>query len=75
MECAALTPTPHSYAGRGSQESSSQQTGNSHENNALYLPYDTRSNVIRNNILYAGLQNLFIGSWSKKMTANVVNHN
>lgn len=44
-------------------------------NGEVYLQYDTRYNVIRNNILYAGAQNLFIGSWSKKMTANVVNHN
>lgn len=44
-------------------------------NGELYLQYDTRSNVIRNNIFYAGAQNLFIGSWSKKMTANVVNNN
>jgi hypothetical protein len=39
------------------------------------LQFDTRYNVIRNNIFYAGAQNLFIGSWSKKMTGNVVNNN
>lgn len=44
-------------------------------NGELYLQFDTRYNVIRNNIFYAGAQNLFIGSWSKKMTGNVVNNN
>ncbi len=41
----------------------------------LYLQFDTRYNVIRNNIFYAGAQNLFIGSWSRRMTGNVVNNN
>ena len=44
-------------------------------NGELYLQFDTRYNVIRNNLFYAGAQNLFIGSWSKKMTGNVVNNN
>ncbi len=44
-------------------------------NGELYLQYDTRYNLIRNNLFYAGAQNLFIGSWSKKMTGNVVDNN
>ncbi len=41
----------------------------------LQLQYDTRTNIIRNNIFYAGAQGLFIGNWSKKNTGNVVNNN
>lgn len=44
-------------------------------NGELYLQFDTRHNVIRNNIFYAGAQHQFIGSWSKKMTSNVVDNN
>ncbi len=44
-------------------------------NGELYVQYDTRNNIIRNNIFYAGAQGLFIGSWSKVMTANVVDNN
>ena len=31
----------------------------------MQLQYDTRTNTIRNNILYAGAQGLFVGNWSK----------
>ena len=41
----------------------------------LQLQDDTRNNVIRNNIFYAGAQRLFIGNWSKANTGNVVNNN
>jgi hypothetical protein len=41
----------------------------------LLIQYDTRSNVIKNNIFYANTQKLFISSWSNVMTANFVNYN
>ncbi len=44
-------------------------------NGELYLQYDTRDNLIRNNIFYAGAQGLFIGNWSTANTGNVVNNN
>lgn len=45
------------------------------ESGEMALQYGTRSNIIRNNILYAGAQNLFISNWSKANTGNVVNDN
>ncbi len=41
----------------------------------LYLQFDTRRNVIRNNIFYAGGTARFIGSWSPVMAGNVVDSN
>lgn len=41
----------------------------------LQLQYDTRNNVIRNNLLYAGAQGLFIGNWSKANQGNTVDNN
>jgi parallel beta-helix repeat protein len=41
----------------------------------LYVQYDTRYNVVKNNILYANDARRFIESWSTVMTANVVDHN
>jgi len=41
----------------------------------LYLQYNTRYNIIENNILFTNAYKLFILSWSPVMTANVVNYN
>jgi hypothetical protein len=41
----------------------------------IQLQFDTRSNIIRNNLIYAGTQGLFIGNWSKANQGNVVNNN
>jgi hypothetical protein len=44
-------------------------------NGEIYIQYDTRHNVVKNNVLYAGAQKLFIGSWSSVMTGNVIDSN
>ncbi len=41
----------------------------------LYIQYDTRNNVIKNNLFYAGPAGWFIRSWSPVMQGNVVNYN
>ena len=41
----------------------------------LYVQYDTRNNVVKNNIFYAGDAGWFIRSWSTVMTGNVVDYN
>lgn len=41
----------------------------------LYVQFDTRRNLIQNNIIFANEARLFIESWSDVMTDNVVNHN
>jgi parallel beta-helix repeat protein len=41
----------------------------------LYIQYDTRNNVVKNNIIYANQKHHFIESWSPEMTANQVDYN
>jgi hypothetical protein len=41
----------------------------------LYIQFDTRYNLVRNNIFYANSSRRFIESWSAVMTANVVDNN
>jgi parallel beta-helix repeat protein len=41
----------------------------------LYVQFDTRYNIVKNNIIYANSSRRFIESWSPTMTANVVNYN
>jgi hypothetical protein len=41
----------------------------------LYIQYDTRNNLIKNNIFYANSKKLYIQSWSPVMTGNVMNYN
>ena len=41
----------------------------------LYVQFDTRYNIVRNNVIYANPSSRFIESWSPTMTANVVNNN
>lgn len=41
----------------------------------LQLQYDTRNNIIRNNILFANAQGLYISNWSKVNQGNIVNNN
>jgi Right handed beta helix region len=41
----------------------------------LYVQYDTRNNVVKNNIIFANDARRFIESWSSVMTANVVDYN
>ncbi len=41
----------------------------------LYVQYDTRDNIIKNNIFYANNGRLFIESWSSVMSNNVVDTN
>ena len=41
----------------------------------LYVQFDTRNNVIENNIFFANAYKTYILSWSPVMTANVVDHN
>jgi hypothetical protein len=41
----------------------------------LYVQYDTRNNIIKNNIFYANGERRFIESWSEVMADNVVNTN
>ncbi|RYU61337.1 DUF1565 domain-containing protein [Methylolobus aquaticus] len=44
-------------------------------NGELLVQYDTRYNVIKNNIFYANAQKVFISSWSAVMTGNVLDTN
>jgi hypothetical protein len=41
----------------------------------LYIQFDTRNNLIKNNIIFANSSRRFIESWSAVMTANVVGRN
>jgi parallel beta-helix repeat protein len=41
----------------------------------LYIQFDTRNNIVRNNIIYANEARLFLESWSDVMTDNVADHN
>src|ERR1051325_10439661 len=41
----------------------------------IYIQYDTRNNLIKNNIIYANDARLFVDSWSAVMTGNVVDRN
>jgi hypothetical protein len=41
----------------------------------LYIQYDTRNNIIKNNIIFANSSRRYIESWSAVMTGNVVNSN
>jgi hypothetical protein len=41
----------------------------------LYVQFDTRNNIIKNNIIFANDARRFIESWSAVMTGNVVNTN
>ncbi len=41
----------------------------------LYIQFDTRNNVVANNIIFANDAHHFIESWSAVMTANVVDYN
>jgi parallel beta-helix repeat protein len=41
----------------------------------LYIQFDTRDNIVRNNIIYAGKSRLFLESWSDVMTGNVIDNN
>src|SRR5512138_102587 len=41
----------------------------------LYIQYDTRNNIIKNNIIFANSSRRFIESWSAVMTGNVVDRN
>jgi hypothetical protein len=41
----------------------------------LYIQYDTRNNVVKNNIIFAKSSKRYIESWSTVMTGNVVDYN
>ncbi len=41
----------------------------------LYIQFDTRYNIVKNNLIYANDARRFIESWSPTMTANVVDYN
>jgi hypothetical protein len=41
----------------------------------LYIQFDTRNNIVKNNILFANNSKRFIESWSDVMTNNVVDYN
>ncbi len=41
----------------------------------IYIQYDTRYNLIKNNIIYANDARLFVDSWSSVMTGNVIDRN
>ena len=41
----------------------------------LYVQFDTRYNVVKNNIFFANANKQYILSWSPVMTSNVVDHN
>lgn len=41
----------------------------------LYVQFDTRYNIVKNNLIYANDARRFIESWSPAMTANVVDYN
>ena len=41
----------------------------------LYVQFDTRNNIVKNNIIYANDARLFVESWSDVMTGNIVDYN
>ncbi len=41
----------------------------------LYIQYDTRNNIVKNNVIFANDARLFVDSWSAVMTGNVVDYN
>jgi uncharacterized protein DUF1565 len=41
----------------------------------LYIQFDTRNNIIKNNVISANVFRRYIESWSAVMTGNVVNYN
>ncbi len=41
----------------------------------LYIQFDTRNNVVKNNIVFANASKKYMESWSPVMTANVVDRN
>jgi hypothetical protein len=41
----------------------------------LYIQFDTRNNLVKNNIIFAGEARLFLESWSDVMTGNLVDYN
>ncbi len=41
----------------------------------LYIQFDTRNNLVRNNIIYANKARLLLESWSDVMTGNIVDNN
>ncbi len=41
----------------------------------LYVQYDTRYNVVKNNLIFANAYRRYIESWSPVMTGNTVDHN
>jgi parallel beta-helix repeat protein len=41
----------------------------------IYIQFDTRNNIVKNNIVYANQNHHFIESWSPVMTANQVDYN
>ncbi len=41
----------------------------------LYIQYDTRNNIVKNNIIFANAFKRYMESWSAVMTANIVDRN
>jgi hypothetical protein len=41
----------------------------------LYIQFDTRNNIVKNNLIFANDARRFIESWSEVMTGNVVDRN
>ena len=41
----------------------------------LYIQFDTRNNIVKNNIIYANDARRFLENWSAEMTNNVVDYN
>jgi uncharacterized protein DUF1565/parallel beta helix pectate lyase-like protein len=41
----------------------------------LYIQFDTRNNIIKNNVIYANAFKRYVDSWSAVMTGNVVGYN
>ena len=41
----------------------------------LYIQYDTRNNIVKNNIIFANATKRYMESWSAVMTGNVVDRN
>ena len=67
---------------RGSTENCNIVNNTFYQNNSsndwgaeLYIQYDTRDNVIKNNIFYAGDAGWFIRSWSNVMSGNTMDYN
>jgi len=41
----------------------------------LYIQFDTRDNIVKNNIIFANDARLFLENWSEVMTGNVIDRN